>query len=98
VLAWLRRSPYPVLCTLLGLALGWLPMLVHGPIPEKFYPHFIRGDITVWAYYGSRLAIGFFVGITIWPRRWWLRGPLLGALLMIPTGLVSLSVPECGGT
>lgn len=96
--AWLRRIPYPLLCTALGLALGWLPFFLHGPIPEKFYPHFIRGDITVWAYYGSRLAIGFFVGIAIWPRAWWLRGPLLGALLMLPTGLVSLAVPECGPT
>jgi hypothetical protein len=94
----LRRLPYALVCTLLGLGLGWFPYLLHGPIPEKFNPHFIQGAVVVWAYYGSRMAIGFLVGISVWPRAWWQRGPLLGALVLVPPGLLSLSVPECGPT
>ena len=30
------RVPYPLLCMLLGLAVGWTPVLFHGPIPAKF--------------------------------------------------------------
>ena len=26
---------YRVVCTLVGLAAGWLPLLFHGPIPAK---------------------------------------------------------------
>ncbi len=28
--------PCPLVCTVLGLGPGWLPWLVHGPIPMKF--------------------------------------------------------------
>jgi hypothetical protein len=37
--------------TLLGAALGWLPILIHGPIPEKFDLLHIRGAIAVWGFY-----------------------------------------------
>src|SRR5207344_2017117 len=90
------RLPYPLLCTLIGLAIGWLPMLFHGPIPYKFDIHYIRGSVAVWDWYLSRAMIGFFVGITVWPRLWWMRGPLMGVLLMLPPCMVSLATPECG--
>lgn len=89
---------YTLLCTLLGLALGWLPMLVHGPIAEKYDVLYIRGAIAVWGWYSARLLIGFVVGITTWPERWWLRGPLCGLLMMFPLGWVSLATPGCGVT
>ena len=94
----MRRLPYPLLCTLLGLALGWLPMLVHGPIAEKYNVLYVRGSIAVWGWYSARLLIGFLVGITTWPRPWWLRGPLIGFLAMFPLGWVSLATPGCGFT
>ena len=90
--------PYPLLCTLLGLVLGWLPKLVHGPIPQKFDVLYIKGSIAVWGWYVARMMIGFMVGITRWPARWYLRGPLCGCVLMLPLGLVSLATPGCGGT
>jgi len=90
------RLPYPLLCTLLGVPLAWLPMLVHGPIPEKFDLLYIQGAIAVWAFYGARMMIGFLVGVTIWPRRWYLRGPLCGALAMFPVGIIALATPGCG--
>ena len=55
------RLGYTAICTLFGLVLGWLPMLVHGPIPQKFDVLFIRGSITVWGFYLARLLIGFMV-------------------------------------
>ena len=87
--------PYPLLCTLLGLVLGWLPWLVHGPNPMKFGMLHIHGAIAVWAFYASRLMIGFFVGITNWPRPWYLRGPLCGFLIMLPVALIALATPRC---
>ncbi|MFN8544158.1 MAG: hypothetical protein U0807_08125 [Candidatus Binatia bacterium] len=87
--------PYALLCTLLGLVAGWLPRLVHGPIPEKFDAFYLRGVIAVWAFYSARLTIGFMVGITRWPARWYLRGPLCGFLLMLPVGLIALATPGC---
>lgn len=90
--------PYPLLCALIGVAVGWLPVLVHGPIPEKYDLLYIRGDVAVWGWYAARLSIGFAVGITWWPERWYLRGPLCGLLLMLPLGLVSLATPGCGAT
>src|SRR5262249_38925291 len=90
--------PYPLLCTLTGLAAGWLPKLLHGPIPEKFNLLYIRGAIAVWAFYSARLMIGYLVGITRWPERWYLRGPMCGALIMLPPGLIALATPGCGGT
>lgn len=94
----IRRLPYPLVCLLLGLALGWLPMLFHGPIPEKYNIHYIRGALAVWGWYNARLLIGFLVGITAWPARWYLRGPLCGLLMLFPLGFVSLATPECGWT
>ncbi len=90
------RLPYPLVCTLLGLALGWLPRLVHGPIPEKFNVFYIRGAIAVWAFYSARLLIGFMVGITRWPERWYLRGPLVGFLMLLPVTFIALATPGCG--
>jgi hypothetical protein len=90
------RVPYPLLCTLLGLAAGWLPMLLHGPIPEKFNVLYIQGSLAIWTFYVPRLSIGFWVGIAAWPQRWWLRGPLLGALAMLGPGMLALGMPRCG--
>ena len=49
--------PYPVVCVLLGLLLGWTPRLVHGPIAEKFNVHYIHGAVAVWAFYTARLLV-----------------------------------------
>ena len=87
---------YGLLCTLLGLAIGWLPMLVHGPIPAKYNVLYIRGSIAVWGWYTARLLIGLVVGVTRWPRRWYVRGPLCGLLMLFPLSLVSLATPGCG--
>ncbi len=92
----IRRLPYPLLCTLLGLAIGWLPILVHGPIPEKYNVLYIRGAVAVWGWYTARLLIGFVVGITRWPPYWYLRGPLVGFTMLFPLSLVSLATPGCG--
>jgi hypothetical protein len=89
--------PYPLLCALLGLAIGWWPRLVHGPIPYKFNVLGIHGALAVWGWYVARSLIGFLVGITVWPRPWWVRGPLIGAVTMTPLGIVSLATPGCGG-
>src|SRR6185436_8658630 len=88
--------PYHVLCALIGLVLGWIPMLLHGPIPEKFNLFYLKGAIAVWSWYTARLLIGFMVGITWWPPRWYLRGALCGFVMMLPPGIMSLSVPTCG--
>jgi hypothetical protein len=90
------RLPYPLLCALLGLVVGWLPRLVHGPIPEKFDALYIRGAIAVWGFYSARLLIGVLVGSTRWPERWYLRGPLCGLVMMLPVGLIALATPGCG--
>lgn len=90
------RVPYPLLCALLGVALGWWPALLHGPIPEKYNVLYIRGAVVVWAWYLARSLIGLLVGITHWPRQWWLRGPLCGVLMLLPLGIVSLATPACG--
>lgn len=87
---------YVLVATALGLVLGWFPRLFHGPIPEKFNVLYMRGAIAVWAFYSARLMIGFFVGVARWPERWWARGPLVGALLLLPPGLVALANPGCG--
>ncbi len=90
------RLPYPLLCALLGFVLGWIPMVLHGPIPEKFDLYYLRGEIAVWSWYAARLLVGVWVGITYWPARWYLRGALCGFLAMLPPGIMSLSVPTCG--
>jgi hypothetical protein len=92
------RIPYPLVCALLGLVLGWLPWMIHGPIPEKFNILYIEGSIAVWAYYSARLSIGFWVGISSWPHAWWLRGPMVGIVAMLPLGLLALATPRCGFT
>jgi len=91
-----RRAPYALVCTVIGLLIGWLPALVHGPIPEKYNILYIRGGIAVWGWYTARLLIGFVVGITRWPRPWWVRGPLCGLVMLFPLSLVSLATPGCG--
>jgi hypothetical protein len=93
----LERAPYLAVCVALGLGLGWLPMFLHGPIAEKFDVLYIEGRIAVWSYYVARCAIGFWVGATAFPRRWWLRGPLIGALVVFPLTLISVAMPGCGG-
>lgn len=90
-----RRVPYAALCTVVGLLLGWLPMFIHGPIPQKYNVLYIRGAIAVWGWYTARLLIGFMVGITSWPHAWYLRGPLVGFLMLFPLSLVSLATPGC---
>lgn len=87
---------YALLCAGLGLALGWLPALLHGPVPGKFDVLYIRGDVAIWAFYGSRLAIGAAVGLSWWPGRWFLRGPAAGFACMLPPGLLLLATPGCG--
>jgi len=89
------RIPYPLLCALLGLALGWLPRLVHGPIHQKFDILYIQGAIAVWGFYSARLLIGLMVGITRWPPKWYVRGPLCGFLMMFPLSLIALATPGC---
>jgi len=93
---WQERIPYTLLCIAFGLALGWLPKLVHGPIPEKFDYYYLQGSIIVWAFYASRMLIGFWVGVGTWPARWYLRGPLYGLLTMLPVTIAALGIPNCG--
>ena len=90
------RLPYPLLCAALGLVLGPLPRLLHGPIPEKYDVLYINGAVAVWGWYTARCLIGLLVGITRWPGPWWLRGPLCGVLLLGPLSIVSLATPGCG--
>lgn len=87
---------YLLTCTLLGLALGSLPMYFHGPIPAKFDVLYVEGSIAVWGWYIARASIGFLVGATCWPQKWFLRGPLCGFLLIFPLTWVSLAMPGCG--
>lgn len=87
---------YTLVCTLLGLALGWIPAQLHGPIPEKFDVLYIQGSIAIWAWYVARSIIGFWIGVTAWPAPWWIRGPLCGFLTLLPLTLVSLGMPGCG--
>ena len=91
-----RRAPYPLVCALVGLALAWVPSWLHGPIPYKYNILGINGALAVWAWYVARSLIGFLVGITAWPPPWWLRGPLVGFLTILPLGIVSLATPGCG--
>jgi hypothetical protein len=93
-----QRIPYPLLCILLGVVLGWLPYLLHGPIPQKFNMLHIEGAVAVWAFYSARMLIGLLVGFSQWPRVWYLRGPLCGVVAMLPVSLVSLATPRCGFT
>jgi len=87
---------YTLTCAAIGLALGALPGYFHGPIPYKYDILYINGSLAVWGWYTARLLIGFLVGITTWPQRWWLRGPMCGFLCLFPLTLVSLATPGCG--
>ena len=87
---------YAGVCVALGLALGWLPGLVHGPIAAKWDVHAVNGELVVWGYRVARFSIGFWVGITALPRVWFLRGPLCGFVALLPLGFVSLSNSLCG--
>lgn len=86
---------YVATCVALGAILGWIPSFLHGPIPEKFDVLYIQGDTAIWSYYSVRMLIGLWVGITAWPERWWLRGPLCGFVAVFPLTLVSLAMPGC---
>ena len=94
----LANAPYLGVCVALGLAAGWLPALLHGPIAEKFNVLYVEGRIAVWAFFLARCLIGFWVGVTALPRRWYLRGPLCGALALLPLTLIPLAMPNCGFT
>ena len=94
----LARAPYALVCLGLGLLLGWLPLLFHGPIPEKFNVLYIQGSVAVWGFYGARCSIGLWVGLTGLPTRWYLRGPLCGFLALLPLTVISLAMPRCGFT
>lgn len=98
-----RRPPladasYPAVCVALGLVAGWIPVFLHGPIAEKFDVLYIEGSIAVWGYYVARCSIGLWVGIGVWPRRWYLRGPLVGFLALLPLAILALATPGCGFT
>lgn len=94
----LRGLPYLLVCVVIGIPLGWMPVLLHlhGPIKEKFDVLYIQGNIAVWSYYSARMLIGFWVGVTAWPSPWWLRGPICGFLAVFPLTLISLAMPGCG--
>ncbi len=91
-----QRIAYTGVCAAVGAVLGWLPIWIHGPIPEKFDVHGIDGGMAVWAFYTARLLIGVWVGLTHWPAAWFVRGPLCGFLGLLPVTFFSLAVPECG--
>jgi hypothetical protein len=90
------RLSYVWTCALLGVVLGWVPVFLHGPIPEKFDQFYIGGAWAVWAWYSVRMSIGLLVGISVRPRLFWLRGLVVGGLAMLPLGFISLAVPTCG--
>lgn len=92
----LRSLPYPLLCSVIGLAFSVVPSWIHGPIPAKWDLYYLDGAVMVWGWYLARASIGLLVGLTALPRQWWLRGPLCGALMMMPVGVVSLGNPSCG--
>jgi hypothetical protein len=93
---WRARASYLQLCIGLGMMLGWLPLFFHGPAREKFDVLYIQGGVAVWGWYVARMSIGFWIGVSTWPRPWWLRGPLCGLVALLPLTLVSLAMPGCG--
>lgn len=94
----LANAPYLGVCVALGLLLGGLPALLHGPIAEKFNVLYVEGRVAVWAFYLARGLIGFWVGVTALPCRWYLRGPLCGLLALLPLTVIPLAMPNCGFT
>ena len=93
-----QRLRYRLLCIGLGLLLGWVPYLVHGPIPEKFNILYIDGPVAVWAFYSARMMTGALIAASNWPRAWYVRGPLCGFVALLPVSLISLATPGCGFT
>ncbi|HEY8515835.1 MAG TPA: hypothetical protein VIS07_10020 [Candidatus Binatia bacterium] len=87
---------YRLVCVAAGLAAAWIPFLLHGPIPEKLARVRLNGPVAVWGWYVARMLIGIVVAAATWPRPWWLRGALFGALVMLPPAIVSLATPGCG--
>jgi hypothetical protein len=94
----LADAPYAAVCAALGLVAGWIPVFLHGPIAEKFNVLYIEGSVAVWGYYAARCSIGVWIGITVLPRPWYLRGPLCGLLALLPLTVVALAMPGCGFT
>jgi hypothetical protein len=92
------RLPYLPLCIGLGMVLAWIPWLLHGPIAYKFDIYRLNGGVMVWAFYSARMLIGFWVGATTWPAKWWVRGPVCGFLSLLPVACVALATPGCGFT
>ncbi len=88
---------YALVCLLAGLIFGWVPGLLHGPIPFKYDVLHMDGSIVVAGFYTARLLIGLMVGITWFPAKWYLRGPMCGFLTMFPLTLISLATPGCRG-
>ena len=86
---------YLLLCAIVGVAAGAVPAFLHGPIPYKFDAVTINGSLAVWGFYLARCSIGLLVGISTWPRAWYLRGPLCGLLMMMPPAIVLLATPGC---
>jgi hypothetical protein len=84
-----------LICVAVGLVLGWIPTLFQGPDPQKFDIYYLYGDVAVWSFYFSRMLIGIVVGVSVWPRRWYVRGPVCGALLTAPPGIFALATPGC---
>jgi hypothetical protein len=91
-----EAARYRWICVAAGLVAAWLPYLLHGPVPEKLDRVRLNGAIAVWGWYTARMLIGLVVAATAWPRPFWLRGVLFGALVMLPCGIVSLGTPGCG--
>jgi hypothetical protein len=89
---------YRLACIAAGLIAAWIPVLLHGPIAEKLDRVRLNGALAVWGWYVARMLIGVVVASTTWPRRWWLRGGLFGALLMLPPAIVSAATPGCGAS
>lgn len=89
---------YRLVCITAGLLAAWIPVLLqlHGPIPEKLDRVRLNGALAVWGWYAARMLIGVVVASSTWPRRWWLRGALSGALVMLPPAIVSAATPGCG--
>jgi hypothetical protein len=88
---------YRLVCLFTGLVFGWVPGLLHGPIPYKYDVLHIDGRIAVAGFYVARLLIGLMVGLTSFPEQWYVRGPMCGFLVMFPLTMISLATPGCGG-
>jgi hypothetical protein len=87
---------YTLFCVALGLLIGQAPRLFHGPIEAKFDPYGLEGSVAVWGWTLARSSVGVWVGASTWPAAWWFRGPLFGALALLPLTFVSLAMANCG--